>query len=95
VAQLGRSVAHMVERENVLRYMLVPRPACLLISSAETHHASITNQGRDRGADTMIVERGARPDALPGEARRRRRDVILVVAVIIVFIVILASAYWH
>jgi hypothetical protein len=49
VAQLGRSVAHMVERENVLRYMLVPRPACLLISSAETHHASITNQGRDRG----------------------------------------------
>ena len=29
VAKLGRSVAHMVERENVLRYMLVPRPACL------------------------------------------------------------------
>ena len=24
VAKLGRSVAHMVERENVLRYMLVP-----------------------------------------------------------------------
>ena len=43
----------------------------------------------------MIMERGARPDALPGEARRRRRDVILVVAVIIVFIAILASAYWH
>ena len=44
----------------------------------------------------MIMERGARPDALPrGEARRGRRDAILVVAVIIVFIVILASAYWH
>jgi len=47
------------------------------------------------GATTMIMERGARPDALPGEARRRRRDAILVVAVIIVFIVILAWAYWH
>jgi hypothetical protein len=43
----------------------------------------------------MIMERGARPDALPGEARQRCRDAILMVAVIIVFIVILASAYWH
>src|SRR5215472_18598107 len=50
---------------------------------------------RNEGANTMIMERGARPDALPGEARRRRRDAILVVAVIIVFIVILAWAYWH
>jgi hypothetical protein len=49
-----------------------------------------------KGANTMIMERGARPDALPGGIpRRRRRDTILVVAVIIVFIVILASAYWH
>ena len=44
------------------------------------------------GGKHMIMERGARPDALPG---RRRRDAILVVAVIIVFVVILASAYWH
>ena len=46
----------------------------------------------------MIMERGARPDALPREARQRRDailDAILMVAVIIVFIVILASAYWH
>jgi hypothetical protein len=44
----------------------------------------------------MIMERGARPDALPrGKPDGRRRDAILVVAVIIVFIVILASAYWH
>jgi len=43
----------------------------------------------------MMMERGARPDALPGEARQRRRDVILMFAVIIVFIVILASTYWH
>jgi len=48
-----------------------------------------------KAANTMIMERGARPDALPGEAQRRRRDAIGVVAVIIVFIVILASAYWH
>jgi hypothetical protein len=44
----------------------------------------------------MIMERGARPDALPGGIpRRRRRDAIQMVAVIIVFIVILASGYWH
>jgi hypothetical protein len=48
-----------------------------------------------KGAKKMIMERGARPDALPREARRRSRDAILVVAVIIVFIVILASAHWH
>jgi hypothetical protein len=43
----------------------------------------------------MIMERGARPDALPREARRLRRDATLVVAVIIGFIAILALAYWH
>ena len=52
-------------------------------------------QGATKGTNTMIMERGARPEALPGESRQRRRDAILVVAVIIVFIVILASAYWH